>query len=296
MKILYATDGFDASIAARQLVLATFRPTNTEVTVVSVTHSWSLDPGHIMLELDSIDDRRRDSEELVRSARAEFDAAGFNTKGLVLEGHPGKELLDQLERDSYDVAVVGSGSHSWAGHRLLGSVSTLILHEAQCSAVIAHEFRKTDDVREVIVGVDGSETATQTVEAISRILDPASLQIEVLSVAATPAPVAVPVLMGPSYPNADTYTQLLAHERAKAARCVADAAGVLHDAGFQVVTRMDEGTPGTVILDEARQDGADLVVVGCRGLGPIRRVLLGSVSDQVARHATAAFVGRFTSG
>jgi nucleotide-binding universal stress UspA family protein len=52
------------------------------------------------------------------------------------------------------------------------------------------------------------------------------------------------------------------------------------------------GRPGHQLLEEAQDIGADLVVVGSRGRGVMSRTLLGSVSDQVARHAPATFVGR----
>ena len=45
------------------------------------------------------------------------------------------------------------------------------------------------------------------------------------------------------------------------------------------------GRPDAEIIDEAEQIGAGLIVVGNRGLGRIRRALMGSVSDSVVRHA-----------
>lgn len=293
MKVLYATDGFEAASAARRLILETFRPTGTLVTVVSVTHSWSLDPGHVMLQLDPIEQRRDDSKQLVEFAEAELREAGFETEGLMLEGQPGKKLLQELRTGDYDVAVVGSGSHSWAGHRLLGSVSTLILHEAPCSVVITHEFADTNDVRQTLVCVDGSETSDRTVRATSRVLDPKRIQVEVLSVAHAILPVAVPVLMGPTYPSPGSADRIEHLEKERARRNATTSARQLQEAGFQVSSRVESGGPATVILEEARREKIDMVIVGCRGLGPVRRVLLGSVSDQIARHASAAFVGRF---
>ena len=43
--------------------------------------------------------------------------------------------------------------------------------------------------------------------------------------------------------------------------------------------------PGEGIMSVAESDGAALIVMGTRGLDPIRRTLLGSVSDYVVRHS-----------
>jgi len=51
----------------------------------------------------------------------------------------------------------------------------------------------------------------------------------------------------------------------------------------EVYLRM--GTPGAEVVDLAEELGVGLVVVGSRGLGGIRRALIGSVSDSVVRHA-----------
>lgn len=57
---------------------------------------------------------------------------------------------------------------------------------------------------------------------------------------------------------------------------------------FDVETRAVEGQAARVLLD-ASQD-ADLLVVGSRGLGGFRELLLGSVSQQCAHHATCPVV------
>jgi nucleotide-binding universal stress UspA family protein len=48
------------------------------------------------------------------------------------------------------------------------------------------------------------------------------------------------------------------------------------------------GSPSAALLDQAR--GADLLVVGARGLGSFRGLVLGSVSQQCASHATCPTV------
>lgn len=48
---------------------------------------------------------------------------------------------------------------------------------------------------------------------------------------------------------------------------------------------MEKGSPAKEILDFADKVDADLIVIGSRGLGPIREFILGSVSHNVVQHA-----------
>ena len=64
-------------------------------------------------------------------------------------------------------------------------------------------------------------------------------------------------------------------------RRVAEAAA----AGLQARAVMQSGQPWRVIVDRARAERADLIVIGTRGLGGIQRAFLGSVADRVIRLA-----------
>ena len=55
-----------------------------------------------------------------------------------------------------------------------------------------------------------------------------------------------------------------------------------HLASGQVVT----GEAAHALADQAEKDGIDLLLLGSRGYGPVRRVLLGAVSDALIRIAT----------
>lgn len=49
--------------------------------------------------------------------------------------------------------------------------------------------------------------------------------------------------------------------------------------------RTGQGKPGEVICKIADEEGAKLIITGTRGLGTIRRTLLGSVSDYIIHHS-----------
>jgi len=62
------------------------------------------------------------------------------------------------------------------------------------------------------------------------------------------------------------------------------ALGGSEELGVDAEVRIEMGSAAEVILDEATDLGADLVVMGKRGMGELRGLLLGSVSSRVAHH------------
>jgi nucleotide-binding universal stress UspA family protein len=101
-------------------------------------------------------------------------------------------------------------------------------------------------------------------------------------------------LIGGSLVDAEARTDpTLEHEATEAAD---RAAAILRDRGFACRVRTVRGLPAAALLELAEREGSALVVVGSRGLGRPHRMALGSVSDAVARHAPAAFVGRSRTG
>lgn len=55
--------------------------------------------------------------------------------------------------------------------------------------------------------------------------------------------------------------------------------------GVKIKTKLVEGIPAEVIMKEAKKD--DLIVMGCKGMTAIDRLLMGSVCENVVRHADA---------
>jgi len=97
----------------------------------------------------------------------------------------------------------------------------------------------------------------------------------------------VPVAKAPTIGAGDR-GETLTHEVAefigdqilKEASAAAKAKGVR-----QVKTRIEDGNPTKCILECAKQEGADLIVVGSRGLGDLASLLMGSVSHKVSHLA-----------
>jgi nucleotide-binding universal stress UspA family protein len=62
------------------------------------------------------------------------------------------------------------------------------------------------------------------------------------------------------------------------------------DPSVLVEHRLEEGDPATVILQSAESSKADLIVVGTHGRTGLNRILMGSVAEEIVRHATCPVI------
>jgi nucleotide-binding universal stress UspA family protein len=129
------------------------------------------------------------------------------------------------------------------------------------------------EMKRIVVGYDGSEHAKRALERATEIAKTRGARLAVASA----APVSL-FLRGAASP----VDPVEAEEREKA---LAEARAYLADKGVEVDFVEGHGDPADVIVQEAEEGGADLVVVGTRGLSAGQRWLLGSVSTKVVQHA-----------
>jgi nucleotide-binding universal stress UspA family protein len=81
---------------------------------------------------------------------------------------------------------------------------------------------------------------------------------------------------------------LAAEKQREARRRVASASRRLEAAGWDVRAEVREGVPLECLLARVGAERADLLAVGARGVGGMRRLLLGSVAEGALQHAPCA--------
>jgi nucleotide-binding universal stress UspA family protein len=167
------------------------------------------------------------------------------------------------------------------------AVTVLSVNDAgSCPVLVAHEAPEPDRRLRVIVGADGSDGSNHAMAAFAALADPARSEVTVVTAVTA---LALPP-GGPA--GAAIEPDVADGETALAGRLAAAASDVLKGSGFRVEIEVQTGAPAAVLLEQAERRGADLVVVGARGLGRIAAKVLGSVSDRIIRSARATLVGR----
>jgi nucleotide-binding universal stress UspA family protein len=136
----------------------------------------------------------------------------------------------------------------------------------------------------VLIAVDGSKCSDA---AINEVLHwPWPTKTEVRAITAFEVPVMVGIEPWAASPN--YFEQLEKAVRTGARATVDQALEKLKPIANEMLTISGaaiEGAPGQAIVEEAERWGADLIVMGSRGLGTWNRLLLGSVSSNVVHHA-----------
>jgi nucleotide-binding universal stress UspA family protein len=135
--------------------------------------------------------------------------------------------------------------------------------------------------RSIVVGTDGSETATQAVREAVELARALGAGIDLVSAY---EPVSNQRLRDEAR-QAPEDLQWMVNPREDVDATLREAAERVEEAGVTVRTYAREGDPADAILDVAEERGADLIVVGNKGMTGAKRFLLGSVPNKVSHHA-----------
>jgi nucleotide-binding universal stress UspA family protein len=135
--------------------------------------------------------------------------------------------------------------------------------------------------KSIVVGTDGSETAGQAVREAIELARAIGAAVDVVSAY---EPVSGQRLREDAR-QAPEDLQWMVNPREDVDATLRNAAEQVEQAGVTVRTYAREGNPADAILDVAEERGADLIVVGNKGMTGAKRFLLGSVPNKVSHHA-----------
>jgi nucleotide-binding universal stress UspA family protein len=260
----------------------------------AVRHGSSLDMVHAWKVPYSIHDdvEHFDVAPFKADAQTVLDDAMATLAGLVPGAPACRSLL--VHEDDAAVALLGAAEDSGllvVGSRgrggvtglVLGSVSRRCLEYAPCPVAVVPPGWEPDGDGRVVVGIDGSQRSYEALhwavnEAVRR-----NTRLDVVNAYHYHLPVApYGVLVEVDRDVLDKASRALLEEMVDGALHCGEA----RQPDVQLIA--SPSSAARALLDTA--DGADLLVVGSRGRGTLRGMLLGSVSQQCIHHASCPVV------
>jgi nucleotide-binding universal stress UspA family protein len=272
-KVLLATDGSSDAELGATTATSLAKSTDSELHVV---HVWRPVPS---VHFDALirQEMRREAQEILDAQVKKIEGLGATVTEVHLrEGDESEEIVALAAETGVGLVAVGSRGRGRIRKLLMGSVSDAVVRHAHCPVLVAR-WKPVAFPAKILLATDGSEEATLATQTATDLGERTGSELHVVHVGEIPPT---------HYPDRYGYRALYKEDEREARQLLEAQIEKMKAAGATVaqahlrIGRADEEV--VVLADEL---GVDLIAMGSRGLGGVRRALMGSVSDSVVRHA-----------
>jgi nucleotide-binding universal stress UspA family protein len=275
-RVVVAIDGSDEARTAAQWFADFPLPADTAVRIVTVVN---LPPSPI--DIPTVTAFKAalmvDAQAGVDALLPLFKNRIASVESRVIVGDPREEVIQVAEDWPADLIVVGARGLGALATAVLGSVSLGIARHASCAVLVVH--REPRPLESVAVGLDGSASSDHAARFLADLPLPSTLGVRLVGVVEPPPlPRTAPKAAMAWLREAVT---TVTNDR----RRILGAALERVAKGFrgQVTQELPVGSPAEIL--ERVSSEVELIVLGARGVGAMKRLLLGSISERVLRHA-----------
>ena len=225
----------------------------------------------------AIDDRAPSIAASLDRVASEHGLEDFELR-VVADDVPARALREQIEESGAIVAVIGSAHRGAIGRALAGSVGSALLADPRCALAVAPAGFARRGARRMLragVAVDGTAESEIALATAVEIALANNAELAVIAVSNPPGYAAGGYPVPGAVPDEETCRQGM--ERAL------DRAVARIPSGLPIRRTLLSGNAAKRIAEAAA--ALDLLIVGSRGRGHLRRVLLGSVAERLTLSA-----------
>lgn len=261
-KILVPVDKSASSLMSQETAASIAKKTNASVTVLHVVPSVSFgQPQTAALITSGLD---QEGQSIVGEAKELFMEEKVDVKVEVFHEEDVAETILRFS-DNFDLIVIGSRGENEKGLNALGSVTKKIIMHTGCPTMIV---KKVSTLSNMLVCVDGSAHAMKALNYALSLAEKLDSRMTLLNIQEPRLHKASP----------DVAMEL-------GGRVLIESLRAVEKRKLTAEKRLEFGVPSDVIVDVAEKGNHDVIVLGSRGLGAVKRFLLGSVSDDVSYKA-----------
>lgn len=264
-KILVPLDGSPLAEAILPEVGRLLRLEDSEVVFLRVAEVVAVDA-----YLAPLESALEEARGYLASVESGFAREGARVRSVVEAGRPADVILRRARQEGATLIALATHGRSGLTRLFLGSVAEAVLRHTpvpvlavRALAVTAPGAGAPGPVRNILVPLDGSERAFAAV----------SLAVE----------------LGRAFKSRILLLHVLASQGkpdlASARRYLDKVAEGIEGQGLATLKRVEGGDPAQAILSACRFHEADLVVMGTHGRSGVKRLVAGSVTEAVLRHA-----------
>jgi len=270
-KILVAVDSSDSS---RNALHQAFKLANEEKCWITVTSVVPPYDGEI--ELVGVRDIRAALRKPCEDALAEVQTIAKTERMLIKtvceEGEVHERIVDLADAENCDVIVMGRRGLHRIERSLVGSVTARVIGHTQRDVLVVPN-NTVIGWKTIVLATDGSKHSTVATERAIAFAQSYGGELKVVSVVDVPSEF---------YAEAPQAVEELVR---KAKGFVADIKKQAEASGVKAETFVGESEAFEAITKLAKDQAADMIVIGSHGRTGLRRLLMGSVAEKVIGYA-----------
>lgn len=271
-KMLVAIDGSESSMHALKESFKLARNEKSWITVVSVVPEYKGDldlvaVGNVMASM------RKPCEDALHKAEELAKAEGALIKTVCEEGEPHERIIDLAEAENCELIVMGRRGLSRLERVLVGSVTARVIGHSHIDVLVVPS---TTEIgwKKILLATDGSKYSKAAAERVIDFAGEYGGELRVVSVVDVPAEF---------YGEAPDAVEDLIK---KAKGYVEDVKRQAEAAGIKTETFVREGEAYKAILDLAKEQNANAIVMGSHGRTGLKRLLMGSITEKVIGYSS----------
>ena len=278
--LVLAIDGSDHAAAAVELIRNLPLPEECKITAITVL-------------VPRMAQHYAALKKLLDETHIIFKKDGREIDTQLLTGYPAEQIIDFASKKNPDLLVLGAKGLRGTIRILLGGVAQQVVEYADCPVLLVRAPHI--QAKRVLLVTDGSDHSQFAVQYISRCPLPEDASLAVIHVLPPEMttdmlyrswPYGIDVI--PPVISSDMDVSLATQsskEEELGKELLKQTVNTLAELNIKSIPILRRGDAATEILDYAQQENIDLIVVGSRGLGQMRNLLLGSVSSKLIHYS-----------
>lgn len=278
MKILFCTDGSKISFNALKNISYWIKQATIDTICVI---DWNILPAEITIDEENF------SFSCANVADTILDYAEEEIKNLGLQlgnrikncGSAIESILEQSEKEKYDLILMGS--HGKKGiQKWLGSVSQEIINSSKISDYIA---KKENNKKKVLFTTDGTECSLSVIGEIISDIELSDKEVHICMVNEGPN-----LLFLEGTLDTNWLLDIQKQQYMYASNAIESIKKIIESRGIEVnQSTILTGIPAQEIINYAKNNEIDLIILGSRNKSKMDRFLMGSVSKRILENVVS---------
>lgn len=272
-KLLLATDGSSFSEGAIREAIRLAKQCSSKLSVLSVIET---NPEYETIAPQLLEKAEKSAREHLGSVKERAKKEGVDCTTSVLEGEDSfNYIAGEAAKNKISMIIMGRRGKTGLKRLMMGSTTARVIGHAPCNVLVVPSAARVE-FKNILVATDGSRHAAAAASEAIGIAKKNSSKLIVLAV--VPSESIQPMDIVHSQMSRDVIAESEMKEAEKNAKAVKEAA---QKEDVAVEAFIMGGKPSDAVVQTAKEQNVDVIILGSHGKTGIDKLLMGSVAERV---------------